>query len=197
MSLQSCEPGRSRRAILAATTALAVGLVAGLSGCSSDEKDKGSASGSSSSAGADTVGTPSPEPTPETVKTAPALRKPLTFEDKVTVSIAGIKRTTVKATGPGSVAGQVTQFTLVFTNGSPKPLDLNTVQVLATYGAQRTEVSPAYVGKADDFAGVVAPGAKKSAVYGFEVPPEGEKKVTVSVTFEGKRRMAVFTGPIT
>ena len=182
-----------RGAALALAPALALTLA--LSGCSGDDKK---ASGPKP---------PPPSEQPESVKTsAPGaraframtgLRKPVTYDDKVSVAITDIRYVKNKAKGPGEITGKtLTIFTLRFTNGSSQPLDLNKVRVVAQYGKARTEASPTSYANLNDFYGTVQPGKQRSAAYAFDLPPSGFGSVVLNVSFSDKHKTAVFAGSL-
>jgi hypothetical protein len=125
------------------------------------------------------------------------LREPVTYPDKITVEIADIRYVTNKAKGPGELTGRtLTIFTLRFTNGSAQPLDLNKVRVVARYGKAKREASPTSYANLNDFYGTVAPGAKKSASYAFDLPESGYSAVTLGVKFSETHKTAVFAGSL-
>jgi len=126
------------------------------------------------------------------------LRKPITYPDKVSVSITGVRYVRDQREGRGSVKGQLkTIFTLKFVNGSSKPLNLDKVKVVVRYGPKRKTASPTSYANINDFYGTVAPGSSKSASYVFELPyPEGYKNVVLGVTFDPNRKAALFAGSL-
>ncbi|MEW2359032.1 hypothetical protein [Spirillospora sp. NPDC029432] len=200
MPLSGSRPPLSPRpAGRGATLALApvVALALALTGCSGD--DKKPAAG------------PKPPPASEQPQeqataapgsktfgsTTAGLRKPVTYDDKITVAINDIRYVKNQAKGPGELTGNtLTIFTLRFTNGSGQPLDLNKVKVVAKYGSARTEASPTSYADFNDFHGTVAPGAHRSASYAFDLPPEGYKNVVLGVNFDDKHKTAVFAGSL-
>ncbi|WP_067455965.1 hypothetical protein [Actinomadura macra] len=131
------------------------------------------------------------------LKSSTGLRKPVTYNDKITVKIGGIRYVKNKADGPGQIAGRVvTIFTLSFTNGSAKPLDLNQVRVVAKYGPRRAEAKPTSYANINDFYGTVPPGQGKKASYAFEIPPAGYKSVVLGVKFDAQHKAALFAGAL-
>ncbi|TDD75385.1 hypothetical protein [Actinomadura rubrisoli] len=156
-------------------------------------------------------GKPKPPPPPSTqpesaanaapgaldLKSSSGLRKPVTYNDKITVKVGGIRYVKTKADGPGKIAGRVlTIFTLSFTNGSAKPLDLNQVRVVAKYGPRRAEAKPTSYANINDFYGSVAPGASKRASYAFDIPTSGYKQVALGVKFDARHKAALFVGAL-
>jgi hypothetical protein len=125
------------------------------------------------------------------------LRKPVTYSDKVTVKISGIRYVRNTADGPGSIKGRVlTIFTLAFSNGSGKPLNLDQVRVVAKYGPKKTEARPTSYANINDFYGTVEPGKDKKASYAFDIPPAGYKAVAVGVKFDAQHKVALFAGSL-
>ncbi|WP_019629273.1 hypothetical protein [Actinomadura atramentaria] len=184
----------SRPTALRAAAAATLALALALSGCGSDKKE------------AKPKPPPAPSEQPESEVTAApgsealkstGLRRPVTYDDKVSVAVVDVRHVRNRATGPGEVTGRtLTIFTLRFTNGSSSTLDLNKVRVLARYGPKGAQASPTSYANLNDFYGTVAPGAKKSASYAFDLPASGYKSVTLKVAFDAKHRTAVFTGAI-
>jgi hypothetical protein len=125
------------------------------------------------------------------------LREPVVYPDKITVAITDIRYVKNRAEGPGEITGRtLTIFTLRFTNGSQRPLDLNKVRVVARYGKARREASPTSYANINDFYGTVAPGARKSASYAFDLPASGYSAVRLGVKFDNQHKTAVFAGSI-
>ncbi|MBO2460089.1 hypothetical protein [Actinomadura violacea] len=148
---------------------------------------------------------PSEQPTGEAnaapgsaaLKSSGGLRKPFTYDDKVTVAISGIRYVKNKDQGPGELTGKVlTIFTLKFTNGSGKPLDLNKVQVTAVYGAKKTRAQHTSYANLNDFYGTVPAGGSKAASYAFDLPSTGYKSVMVGVKFDAQHKTALFAGAL-
>jgi hypothetical protein len=130
-------------------------------------------------------------------KSMVGLRQPVNYPDRISVEIADIRYVTNRAKGPGELTGRtLTIFTLRFTNGSAQPLDLNKVRVVARYGKAKTEASPTSYANLNDFYGTVAPGAKKSASYAFDLPQAGYSAVTLGVKFSETHKTAVFVGSL-
>jgi hypothetical protein len=125
------------------------------------------------------------------------LRKPVTYGDKISVAISGIRYVKNKDIGPGEVTGKVlTIFTLKFANGSAKPLDLNKVQVTAVYGTKKTRAQHTSYANLNDFYGTVAAGGNKTASYAFDLPSTGYKAVMVGVKFDAQHKTALFAGAL-
>ncbi|MFC5743992.1 hypothetical protein [Actinomadura rugatobispora] len=176
-------------------TALALAFALALTGCSGDDKK---ASGPKP---------PPPSEQPEAEATsAPGaqafsamtgLRKPVTYDDKVSVAITDIKYVKNKKLGPGEITGKtLTIFTLRFTNGSGQALDLNKVRVVAQYGKTRAQASPTSYANLNDFYGTVAAGRQRSASYAFDLPTAGYGSVVLNVAFSDKHKTAVFAGSL-
>jgi hypothetical protein len=131
------------------------------------------------------------------LKSSEGLRKPVVYNDKISVRISGIRYVKNKAKGPGELTGRVlTIFTLRFTNGSAQPLDLNKVRVVARYGPSKAEARPTSYADINDFYGTVAAGGQKSASYAFDLPSSGYKSVVIGVKFDDQHKTALFTGSL-
>ncbi|WP_153531843.1 hypothetical protein [Actinomadura macrotermitis] len=174
-------------------------LALALTGCGGGDKKKADGK----------TGPPPPASTPQpeseataapgatSLKSSGGLRKPVTYGDKISVSVAGIRYVRDKAKGPGEITGQqLTIFTLRFSNGSGAPLDLNKVRVVARYGPKKTQASPTSYANLNDFYGTVAAGGSKAASYAFVLPPAGYKNVVLGVSFDDKHKTAVFAGSL-
>ncbi|WP_329519541.1 hypothetical protein [Spirillospora sp. NBC_01491] len=190
-------PGSRPPKHLAATGAV-LALALALTGCSGG-KDKA----------ADKPGPPPPPPSEQapkdataapgslTLKSTTGLRKPVTYDDKVTVAVSDVRYVKNKAQGPGEMTGkQLTIFTLRFTNGSGKALDLNKVKVLAKYGPRQEQATPTSYANLNDFYGTVAPGKNRTASYAFDLPATGYKSVVLGVSFDATHKTAVFAGSL-
>jgi hypothetical protein len=144
---------------------------------------------------AEAVETPVPGATPLTASTG--LRKTVEYNDQITVKLTKVEGYEVKEEGPGIIKGQqITIFTLTFTNGSTKLLDLNNVKVTATYGGQERQAEPSYFGNLNDFFGTVKPGDSRSAAYGFVLPESGYDDLALRVKFDDEHSTAVFVGSL-
>ncbi|GAA0275778.1 hypothetical protein GCM10009527_085210 [Actinomadura nitritigenes] len=131
------------------------------------------------------------------LKSSGGLRKPVTYDDKISVAISNIRYVKNKDQGPGELTGKVlTIFTLTFTNGSGKPLDLNKVQVTAVYGTKKTRAQHTSYANLNDFSGAVPAGGTKAASYAFDLPSTGYKSVMVGVKFDAQHKTALFAGAL-
>ena len=120
------------------------------------------------------------------VTTLPA--KPLTssarFGTGVLVRIGSITHGKVTDTGRGAIRGRPTVvFHFVLTNDSLSKVNVSDVQVNATYGASDTPAVQAD-NTSTPFSGSVAHGANARGVYAFAVPPSGQSRVEVTVTYQ-------------
>ncbi|WP_131736691.1 hypothetical protein [Actinomadura roseirufa] len=187
--------GGARPPIFVATGA-ALALALALTGCSGEKKK---------AAGKPAPPPPSAQPEAQAnaapgslaLKSTTGLRKPVTYNDKVTVAISDIRYVKSKGQGPGEIPGRVlTIFTLRFGNGSARPLDLNKVRVVARYGPAKALASPTSYANINDFYGTVAAGGKRAASYAFDLPATGYKQVTLGVTFDAQHKTALFAGSL-
>lgn len=176
---------------------LALALALALSGCSGDDKKKEEAGPPPPPPSQQSEADANAAPGAQSLRLSQGLRKPVTYDDKITVQVTGIRKVRNQNKGPGEMTGRVlTIFTLRFTNGSPRPLDLNQVRVVARYGPRNTEASPTSYANLNDFYGTVAPGKTRSASYAFDLPSSGYGKVTLGVKFSDTHKVALFTGAI-
>jgi hypothetical protein len=122
-------------------------------------------------------------------------RTPVTYPDGLSIAVTKITQQTVTQQGPGALTGQpMTEFTIKFTNGTTQPLNLDQVVVTATYGAQHIDAAPVYEGLMNDFSGSLSPGSSKTTAYAFTIPVKDLGATTLTVDFDGKHSVAVFTG---
>lgn len=136
-------------------------------------------------------------PGAESLDSSSGLRKPVTYDDKISVKISDIRYVKNKADGPGEVTGQVfTIFTLMFTNGSAKPLNLDKVRVVAKYGSKNREARPTSYADINDFYGTVPAGEDKKASYAFVIPKSGYDSVRLGVKFDSEHKTALFAGAL-
>jgi hypothetical protein len=131
------------------------------------------------------------------LKADSGLQRSVSYDDKITVSIVKVEGAEVQGQGPGIISGQhIAVFTLKFTNGSTKPLDLNRVRLNLRYGDNQTSAEPSYYGNLNDFFGAISPGQSKLAGYGFILPDRRITDVRIQVKFNSKHSAAVFVGAI-
>jgi len=118
------------------------------------------------------------------------------YGDGVTLRIRSVHFAKETDKGPGAFPGrQYAVLELSITNGSKKPMTLDTV-VVTVLDKKGNPVSPVYAEKAkvQDFAGTLKLGATAAARYAFAVPTSSRSKVTVVVDFDGVHTSAVFRG---
>ena len=182
-----------RRAIPAV---LALAALAAAAGCSSGKHQSAASppppqpSNAAQSSGPDMPGA-------KALRGTGTLRKPHVYSDNIQVEIVKISTVKEKGRGPGTIDGrQLAIFTLRFSNGSPAPLNLNQVKITAKYGPKHTVAQVSQYGDLNDFNGKIAAGATQTAGYGFVLPQAGYQAVQISVKFDGKHPVAVFSGAL-
>lgn len=119
------------------------------------------------------------------------------YGDGVTISTTDFNRGTVTSRGAGVPTGApFVVFSVTLQNGSAAPLDLSAVVMTLRYGADEAAAAPLYTDvPARDFSGTVAPGAKASAVYAFQLP-HNVTDAALYVDIDGSHAPATFTGSI-
>ncbi len=125
---------------------------------------------------------------------------PVKYGDNTVMSITKAAKQVESGNGPGVFAGrEFVKFDLELTNGSGQPIDLNSVVVTTFYGGSKQLAAPVYTPSAGtvDFSGVLAPGAKATASYGFAVPVSELGNVTMIIDFDAVHSSATFTGAVT
>jgi hypothetical protein len=208
-----------RRVLPALALLLVAGLVAFLVTRGDGDDAPGAAAASSSAEAAPTAAEagPTASPSPATEEPAPSVvaregipesartvevtaadfAAPASWSDGVTIRVTEARQQVTSGTGPGERTGQPqTVVTLELTNGTDRPLDLNTVVVQAAYGAPPAQASPIYDAQSADFGGTLAPGASATAVYSFAIPDDRLGNVVLSVDVDGFRFPAVFSGAV-
>lgn len=112
---------------------------------------------------------------------------PVRYPDGIVVRVERVTRRTETEIGTGSFPGRPqTAFHLRFENGSAKAVDLSQTVVTTTYGTQVRTAAPVYSHpQAQDFSGVVAPGATATATYVFSIPPGQARTARTIVDFDG------------
>jgi hypothetical protein len=119
---------------------------------------------------------------------------PARLPNGVSVTVTGIKSELETDTGPGVLSGRpAVAFTLVIRNGSSKAIDLDTVEVDATYG-NGTPAVPANRRRNKPFSTSLATGAARSAVYSFSIPVARRDQVRLVVTYSARQPAAIFVG---
>lgn len=120
------------------------------------------------------------------------------YPDGVTVTVERVAKSVEQGQGSGVFPGRpLTAVTLRLANGSALPVDLSQVVVTTTYGQRPRIATPVYeTAEAQDFAGVVQPGADTTATYVFSIPPGQAKKVSTWVDFDAVHGAASFAGEV-
>ena len=137
--------------------------------------------------------------TPTVSATASGFSAPVAYGDNVTVAVTKATKQVEVGNGPGVFAGrEFVVFDVELHNGTAQPIDLNSVMVTTYYGGTNQLAAPVYTPSAQtaDFGGVVAPGDKASARFGFAVPSSELGNVTMVVDFDSAHSSATFTGSV-
>jgi len=109
----------------------------------------------------------------------------------VATALVGSRALKVAGNGPGEAAGAGVALTLVVTNHSTRPRDLDAVSVTASAGGREASLSEGP--PALPFAGTLAPGASGRAVYVFVLPAGAGRPVAVAVSLAPDLPVARFT----
>jgi hypothetical protein len=123
------------------------------------------------------------------------LRSAAPFGNGVSVQIVRTEHGTVTDTGPGVLTGrpEVT-FTLRMTNSSRRTINLDTVQVTATYGASASPAVPGNQSTSTPFHGSLRNGGKADAQYSFAIPTAEQNDVRVLVWYRQGEPTVAMTG---
>lgn len=131
-------------------------------------------------------------PAPVPTRSA-ALGSPVALDTRVTVRLAEVSATTVKAVTPGENSGPAVKVTVSVQNRSTAPVDVNSAVVSLTADKGSAGVGTT-AGDPKPLAGSVAPGATAKGTYIFMLAPAKDRQVTVSVNYSAGEPVAVFTG---
>lgn len=121
---------------------------------------------------------------------------PAAYPDGVVVRVERVSRSVERGEGPGTFPGRPqTAFHVVLENRSGQAVDLSQTVVTTTYGVRPRIASPVYSHpEAQDFSGVVLPGAAAQATYVFAIPPGQARTVRTVVDFDAVHAPATITG---
>lgn len=195
-------------------TAIALIAVLGVAGCSGEKREENTPTATSDpNSWPDSVQTtpapggtptqevtkPAPESEPQVAETEAKPRetkevtkpeKPVEFKQGVTAKIATTKAVEIKDVMPGEIAGPAVAITVEYSNGSQKPITLDSAIVSVNYAGQ--EASPINSAPAKAPPPSLAPGAKASGVYVFGIPKNQRKNVTIRVSYNPNAPQIVF-----
>jgi hypothetical protein len=160
----------------------------------------GSSSGSSSPSSSMPVGKSNPAPPADTAKpsvaisSAPPVKvgKPAAFTNNVRVTVSKVRSVTVKASGPGDIAGAGVSVELTVKNNSSKSFDLSGLVVTATYGSDDKPAIPGGVQNGDPMTGKLRAGRTATGEYVFNVPTSQAKSLQVQVSSNASPIILVF-----
>lgn len=122
---------------------------------------------------------------------------PAKYSDGVQVSVGGMRRGVVTATGPGSISGApYIYMDLKIQNGSDRELAVSNVVVTLRYGKDKTAAAPLYQDAEElDFAGSIKAGDGQTRGYAFMIPKEADAG-TLFVDIDGAHKPAVLSGKL-
>lgn len=167
---------------------VAVIVIAGVSLWQGSGRKDGAAT-SSPTASATTSHPNSPEPMsdaepPSDIDVKDSLSKKITFEKGASVGITGFEALTSQAAGPGEISAPAIRITIELTAGED-PIDLGAVVVNSYYGKDLIPADVVARPGGVPFEGVLAAGAKKKAVYVFNIPLDQRDNVTIEFIHPG------------
>jgi hypothetical protein len=110
----------------------------------------------------------------------------------IVVSVVSVRERSLKASGPGEVAGPGVVVRLEVRNATAKDFDLTTLAVNATYGDDATPAPPGAAADAPGLSGTLKAGAETTGTYAFKVPADQAKSVEVDVTSSVSPNIVVF-----
>jgi hypothetical protein len=126
-------------------------------------------------------------------KRAVPLDKTAPVSGNVVVSLAGVKSVTVKAVGPGEVAGAALAVTVRIKNDSGHPLDVGSAYVTLIDSAGNVG-TPTPVAPSRPLAASIASGDTADGVYVFTVAKTARNPVDVVVNYSTDAPAARFVG---
>ena len=177
-----------RSAGLAAVT---VGLIVGLSACTSTGTTPPAPS--TEAGPTPVVVTPGPPPPPGAtgapvigISTLPPVPvgEPASFGGGLVATVAQIDQLQLEARGPGEIAGPGVGVTVELKNESADPIDLGGVAVNASYG-DGVPASSSGAAPAAPVTGALPAGETRRGVYVFQVPNEDAGSLVVEVNYNG------------
>ncbi|MBA8792670.1 hypothetical protein FHX74_000264 [Friedmanniella endophytica] len=121
-----------------------------------------------------------------------AIDKPATV-NAVRVQVTGQKSITSKAQGPGEVAGPAVALTFTVTNTGNRRVGLSTV-VINVSDAAGAPASQMTASPARPFSGSLAPGAKATGVYVYNIAQSARGKIRIEVSVAPTLPTVVFVG---
>jgi hypothetical protein len=128
---------------------------------------------------------------------AVALRSPASYGTGLKARILSIRQGKVTDTGPGALTGKAAvTFTLSLSNDSRSRVDLDTVQVTATFGAAQTPGAPANTSTTRPVTGTLKPGAATKGTYAFALPHANDRQVRVTVWYAQGKPTVAFSGNV-
>jgi hypothetical protein len=112
----------------------------------------------------------------------------------MTARIVHLAHGKVTDKGPGVIVGPAVTFTIELRNRGDAPVDVNTVQVTATYGTNKTPAVMTNQASTKPFTGTLAAGASERGTYAFAIPTAGQGHVTVTVWYAQGKPTVAFVG---
>lgn len=122
--------------------------------------------------------------------------KTVSYGDKVSVRVTGVRNQEIPAQGPGEVAGQGTTVSLKLLNKSDRPVPLDTVIVTLTHGPDNTPAIPGGAPPSNPFSGTLRPGEAAEAKYAFILDSGDRRDVQLLVSYSPDAPLALFAGPL-
>jgi hypothetical protein len=126
-------------------------------------------------------------------KRAVPLDKVSPVTGNVAVSLGGVKGLTVKALGPGEIAGPALAVTVRIKNDSGHPLDVSSAYVTLV-DSDGNVGSPTTSAPAKPFVGSIPSGVTAEGIYVFTVAKSSRNPVNVVVSYSAKAPSARFVG---
>ena len=136
-----------------------------------------------------------PSPTPTGTPTHTTIGQAAVVDGAVSISLATVKSTSVKATTPGETSGTAVVVTVDVTNKGTSAADVDSAWVQLT-ASDGTLGIPTTAGNPHPLSGTVAPGATSTGSYVFMLPKAKGRTVTVSVIHSAAAPAAIFKGRV-
>ncbi len=115
--------------------------------------------------------------------------------DGVEVRLVSTEKTSVEAGGPGEAGGPAAVAVVEITNGSKRPIDLDTAMVNMTYGDNQV-ATPLTAEPSAPFTGTLQPGKSVQGTYVFGIAKNSAGRFVILVTYTAGAGVARFEGAV-
>jgi hypothetical protein len=125
------------------------------------------------------------------------LSSPASYGTGLKAKIVSVRAGKVTDTGRGALTGTpALTFTLSFQNGSRNSVDLHSVQVAASFGANQAPGVPTNLSVTKPVDGTLRPGAATTGTYAFQLPKGSSERARITVWYAQGKPTIAFSGTI-